>query len=305
MAINLAQERDLLRPGLYEVAGEYKNIPTLYKKVFKVKPSTMAVERKAQMAYMGYAQLKQEGGATQFDNNAGQRWIYNAETYEVGLGYAITRKAIRDNLYKAEFKPTALGLAKAFKEFWEYQSFNILNNGTTYDASIGGDGKALFATDHPVDQGTAANTFSVQLDLNDTALIQACKNIRSNWVDERNLKISGRPRMDGLLVPVNLIDTAERICKTELRPGTANNDVNALRSAEGMVREYSTIDYLSSNYAWYVLTQNEGLIFFVRDEYETDMWVDDITDNLLVKAYERATPTYNDWRCAWGSTPSA
>jgi hypothetical protein len=305
MAINLAQERDLLRPGLYEVAGEYKNIPTQYKRVFKEKESTMAIERKAQMAYMGYAQLKQEGGATQFDNNAGQRFIFNAETFEVGLGYAITRKAIRDNLYKSEFKPTALGLAKAFKEFWEYQAFNILNNGQTYDQNIGGDGVALFSTAHPVDQSTWSNTFSSMLDLNDSSLIQACKNIRTNWVDERNLKIMGRPKSDGLMVPVNLIDVAERICKTELRPGTANNDVNALRSMDGGVRDYMVCDYLTSNYAWFVRTENDGLIFFVRDEYETDMWVDDITDNLLVKGYMRATPTYNDPRCAFGSFPNA
>lgn len=305
MAINLAQIKDLLRPGLYSVDGEYPNIPTQYKKVFKSQTSTMAIERKAQMAYMGLAQLKQEGGATGFDNAAGERYIYNAETYEVGLGYAITRKAVRDNLYKTEFKPTALGLAKAFKEFWEYQSFNIFNQATTFDPNIGGDGKALLATDHPVDQGTWANTFAVQADLNDSSLIQACKNIRSNWVDERNLKITGRPRSDGLMVPVNLMDTAERICKTELRPGTANNDINALRTMEGGVRDYMVCDYLSSNYAWFVLTQNDGLIFFERDPFETDMWVDNITDNLLVKGYQRAQPVYNDQRCVFGSTPSA
>jgi len=305
MAINLAAIRDELRPGLYEVAGQYDEIPTQYKKVFKTKPSTMAVERKAQMAYLGYAALKQEGGSTQFDNSAGQRYIYNAETYEVGLGYAITRKAIRDNLYKSEFKPTALGLAHSFKEFWEYQCFNIFNNSQTYDATIGGDGVALFSTSHPVDQSTAANTFSVQLDLNESSLLQACINIRSNWVDERGLKIKGRPREDGLMVPVSLIPVAERLTKSELRPGTANNDVNAIRGMEGGVRSYMASDYLTSNYAWFVLTQNDGLLFMERDPFETDMWVDNMTDNLLVKGYQRATPTYNDWRCAWGSLPTS
>lgn len=305
MAINLAAIRDELRPGLYEVAGQYDEIPTQYKKVFKTKQSTMAVERKAQMAYLGYAALKQEGGSTQFDNSAGQRYIYNAETYEVGLGYAITRKAIRDNLYKSEFKPTALGLTHSFKEFWEYQCFNIFNNGQTYDATIGGDGVALFSTAHPVDQATWANTFSVQLDLNESSLLQACINIRSNWVDERGLKIKGRPREDGLMVPVNLIPVAERLTKSELRPGTANNDVNALRGMEGGIRSYMAVDYLTSNYAWFVLTQNDGLLFMERDPFETDMWVDNMTDNLLVKGYQRATPTYNDPRCAYGSFPSS
>lgn len=305
MAINTSQIRDLLRPGLREIDGEYPNIPTQYKKVFKTTPSTMQIERTAHVAYMGLAQLKQEGGATGFDNAAGQRWVYNAETYEVGLAYAITRKAIRDDLYKSEFKPTALGLAKAFKEFWEIQSFNVFNNGTTYDASVGGDGKALFATDHPVDGATWANRFSTDIGLNEASMMQAIKNIRTNWVDERNLKVMGRAKSNGLMVPVSLMDVAERITKTELRPGTADNDINADRTVEGGIVNYMTIDYLTSNYAWFVLTQNEGLNFFERDAYETDMWVDNVTDNLLVKAYQRAQPTYTNPRCAYGSFPSS
>ncbi len=306
MAINTSQIRDLLRPGLREVTGEYPNIPTQYKKVFKTTNSTMQIERTAHVAYMGLAQIKGEGGATQFDNNAGQRWVYNAETYEVGLAYAMTRKAIRDDLYKTEFKPTALGLGKAFKEFWEINSFNVFNSGTTYDSSIVGDGKALFATDHPVDGATWANRFGTDLSLNETALMQAIKNIRTNWVDERNLKIMGRARRSGLMVPVALMDVAERITKTELRPGTADNDINADRTVEGGITDYMTIDYLTSNFAWFVLTQNEeGLKFFERDGYETDMWVDQTTHNLLVSAYQRAQPIYTDPRCAYGSFPSA
>lgn len=305
MAINLAQIRDELRPGLYSVDGEYKNIPTQYKGVFTHKESTMSVERKAQMAFLSYAQLKQEGGATDFDNAAGQRAVYNAATTEVGLGYAWTRKAIRDNLYKSEFQQTNMGLAKSFKEFWEYQCFNIFNNGTTYDSSIGGDGKALFATDHPVDQSTWANTFSSQLDLNETSMLQAQTNVRVNWVDERNLKIMGRPRKDGLMVPPQLEAVARRLVFSDLRPGTANNDVNAINTIEVGITSYKVIDYLTSQYAWFILTQNDGLIFFERDAFETDMWVDNITDNLLVKGYQRAIPTYNDPRVAWGSFPTS
>lgn len=305
MAINTSQIRDLLRPGLREVTGEYKDIPNQYKRVFKTTQSTMQIERTAHVAYMGLAQMKQEGGQTQFDNAAGQRWVYNAETFEVGLAYAITRKAIRDDLYKTEFKPTALGLGKAFKEFWEINAFNVFNNGTTYDATIVGDGKALFATDHPVDGATAANRLTTNATLNEASLMQAIKNIRTNWVDERNLKIMGRAKRDGLMVPVALMDVAERITKTELRPGTADNDINADRTVEGGITDYMTCDYLTSNTAWFVRTQNdEGFKFFERDPYETSMWVDDNTDNLLVKAYQRAQPIYTDWRAGFASFPS-
>ncbi len=305
MAINTAQIFQLLRPGLREIDGEYPNIPAQYPKIFKKTPSTMQIEKVQHVAYMGYAQIKQEGGATNFDNNAGTTYTYNGETFEVGLAYSITRKALRDNLYKTQFKPTALGLAKSFKEFWEVQSFNVYNNGTTYDPAIAGDGKALFATDHPVVGSTASNRFSVDLDLNEASLMQAIKNIRTNWVDERGLKISGRPDKNGLLVPVQLMDVADRITRTELRPGTADNDINAIRTVEGAVTGYMVSDYLTSNFAWFVNTQNDGMVFYERDPFETDMWVDNITDNLLVKAYQRSQPTYHDWRCSYGSFPAA
>jgi hypothetical protein len=304
MAINLAQIEALLRPGLAKIDGEYKDIPTQYKKVFKVKTSTQAIERTAHMAYMGLAQLKAEGAGTSFDNAAGQRWIYNAETFEVGLAYAITRKAIRDNLYKSQFKPSALGMAKAFKEFWEIQSFAVINTGTTYDGNVVGDGVALFSTAHPVDQTTWANRFTTDIDLNESSLSQAIKNIRTNWVDERGLKIVGRPESDGLLVPIALMDVAERLTKTELRPGTANNDTNAARTMEGGVRGYMACDYLTSSSAWFLRTQNDGLTFWERDDFETDMWVDNSTDNLLVKAYQRAQPTYDNPRAIYGSFPT-
>ena len=309
MAINTAQIFQLLRPGLREVVGEYGNIETEYSKVFKKTPSTMQIEKVQHVAYMGYAQIKQEGGATNFDNNAGTTFTYNGETFEVGLAYSITRKALRDNLYKTQFKPTALGLGKAFKEFWEVQSFNVYNNGTTYDAAIGGDGKAFFATDHPVVGSTASNRFATDLDLNEASLMQAMKNIRTNWVDERGLKIKGRPKKNGLMVPVQLQDVAARITQTELRPGTADNDINAIRSVnggDGAVTGYQTVDYLTSNFAWFLNTTiDDGLVFYERDAYETDMWVDNITDNLLVKGYQRAQPTITDWRSSFGSFPSA
>lgn len=309
MAINTAQIYQLLRPGLREIIGEYENIPTEYSAIFKKTPSTMQVEKVQHVAFMSYAQIKQEGGATNFDNNAGTTYTYNGETYEVGLAYSITRKALRDNLYKTQFKPTALGLQKSFKEFWEVQSFNVYNNGTTYDVAIGGDGQPLFSTAHPVNGSTASNRFAVDLDLNEASLMQAIKNIRTNWVDERGLKIKGRAKKDGLMVPVQLQDVAERIVKTELRPGTANNDINAIRTingGDGAVTGYHTIDYLTSNFAWFLNTTNDdGLVFYERDAYESDMWVDNISDNLLVKGYQRAQPTYTDWRASYGSFPVA
>lgn len=306
MPVSLSSAYDLLKPGLYAVEGEYENIENQWSKIFTKRKSTMAVERKAQMRFLGSAQFKQEGGQTAADNNAGERFIYNAESFEVGLMYAITRKAIDDNLYKSQFKPTNLNMQKAFKEFKEAQSADIFNSGTTYDSQIGGDGVALFSTAHPVDGETIANTPSVQVDLNESSLNAGQIAIRQNWKDEAGLKISAKARK--LVIPPALQPVAIRLLESQLRPGTANNDVNATtRMDGGSLKEVVVWDYLTSSRAWFLLTDyaEDSLLMMQRIAYETDMQIDFTTDNLLVKGYERYTPTYNDWRGAYGSFPTA
>jgi hypothetical protein len=303
MAVNTAQIRALLLPGLYDVAGEYDQIDKTWNKIYKSHKATLRVETKAQMRILGLAQLKTEGGATAFDNNAGQRYLYNAQAFSVGLGYSITRESLDDNQYVKDFNLMKLPLANSFNQFKEINAANVLNNITTYDATVGGDGVSLSNTAHPVDGATVANTFATQLDLNETSLIQACLNIRQNFVDEANLKINARA--ERLIVPVALTAVAERLMKTELRPGTANNDVNAIISMPGGIREYMVHDYLTSAFAWFVQTTIPGFVMMERIPYETDMWVDNNTDNVLIKGYERYIPTYNDWRCVYASTPSA
>jgi len=304
MAIALGQIRDLLLPGLMEITGEYKDLPNLYSKVFKARTSNMQLEKSVQTRYMPLPALKSEGGATQFDNNAGERFTYSMEPIEVGLGYSITRKAIDDNLYKSEFKPTALGLAKAFNQFWERQAWAIFNNATTYNTQLGGDGKALCATDHPYDFGTWANRPTTDMDLNESSLLDGITAVRQNFVDEAGLKIYARA--ERLIVPLALQKVAIRLIKSELRPGTANNDVNAIQYMDGAgLSQFLVSDYLTSSYAWYLATNIDGLVQLNRVAYETDMWVDNVTDNLLVKAYERRGYFYNDPRCLWGSFPTS
>lgn len=304
MAVSLSQIKSELLPGLFDVRGSYDMIPRQWDKVFTTHNSNMAVERSSQMAFTGLPQLKNEGGATAFDNNAGERFVWNFEHQEVALGYAITRKAIDDNLYKAQFNPTNLKLQEAFAQFKEIQGANILNNAQTYNAAIAGDGKALCATDHPYDGGTWSNTPSVQIDLNENSLLQGMINVRTGFVNERGLKILARARR--LVVPPALEPQAIRLTKTELRPGTANNDVNAILTTSGGLPEgYIVLDFLTSTGAWFLTTNIDGLIHMSRIPYEMDMQVDFITDNLLVKGYERYSFGYNDPRAIYGSFPSS
>lgn len=304
MAVNLSAIKDLLLPGLRGIEGKYEQIPRQWDKIFTKHNSKLALERTAEMRYLGLAQLKTEGGQTQFDNSAGERYVYNQEHTELALGYAITRKAIDDNLYKSQFHPSNLGLIESFSQTLEIYGANVLNTAQTYNAAVGGDGVSLCSTTHPIDGGTFANTPTTQVDLNESTLLNGTISIRTNFKDQAGLKIFARGRK--LVVPPQLEPTAIRLTKTELRPGTADNDVNAILSTAGGLPEgYMVNDYLTSFFAWYLLTNIDGLSYMDRVPFETDMQVDFVTDNLLVKGYLRASFSYYNPRSIYGSFPTS
>jgi phage major head subunit gpT-like protein len=304
MAVNLSAIKDLLLPGLRGVEGKYEQIPSQYDKIFTKHESKMALERTAEMRFLGLAQLKTEGGQTAFDNSAGERYVYNQEHTEIALGYAITRKAIDDNLYKTQFMPSNLGLIESFHQTKEIYGANVLNTATTYNASVGGDGQALCSASHPIDGGTVANIPATPVDLNEATLLNAMISIRTNFKDQAGLKIFARGRK--LIIPPQLEPVAIRLTKTELRPGTADNDVNAIMSTAGGLPEgYMVNDFLTSSYAWFLLTNIDGLSYMERVKFESDMQVDFVTDNLLVKGYERYSFGYYNWRSIYGSFPTS
>jgi len=304
MAVNLSQIKDLLLPGLRGIEGKYEQIPSQYDKIFTKHDSKMAMERTAEMRYLGLAQLKTEGGQTAFDNNAGERFVYNQEHTEIGLGYAITRKSIDDNLYKSQFQPSNLGLMESFQQTKEIYGANVFNTATVYNAAIGGDGVPLCSTAHPIDGGVVANRPTTDVQLNEATLLNAMIGIRTNFKDQAGLKVFARGRR--LIVPPQLEPTAIRLLKTELRPGTADNDVNAIVSTSGGLPEgHMVADYLTSPNAWFLLTNIDGLSYMERVKFETDMTVDFVTDNLLVKGYERYSFGYYNWRSIYGSFPTS
>jgi hypothetical protein len=304
MAINLSQIKDLLLPGLRGLTGKYEQIPRQWPKVFTKFNSEMALERTAEMRYLPVAQLKTEGGQTKFDNNSGERYVFNQEHLEIAIGFAITRKAIDDNLYKTQFHPSNLGLQESFSQAEEIYGANVLNVATTYNPSVGGDGVALCSTAHPIDNGTYANTPTTQIGLNEASLLNAMISIRTNFKDQAGLRMFSRGRK--LLGPPALEPTMIRLTKTELRPGTADNDVNAILSTAGGIPEgYMVMDFLTSSYAWFMLTNVAGLAMMNRKPFETDMQVDFITDNLLTKGYQRYSFNYFNPRALWGSFPTS
>lgn len=302
MPINLAQIRQELLPGLRGVEGRYQQIPTQWDKAFDRGTSNMAIERTSEMRFLGLAQFKTEGGSIMFDNAAGDRYVYNQEHVELGLGYAITRRAIEDNLYKDQFDPSNLGLMESFAQTKEILGADVLNSGDTYDPNVGGDGVSLFSTAHPIDGNTWANRPTVDVDLSESSLENAQIAIRY-FPDQAGLRIMARGKL--LIVPPQLKYVATRLLMTELRPGTANNDVNALKWGDDYSEGFQVMDFLTSPYAWFVKTTIKGLLYLERRRFDTDMQVDFTTQNLLVAGTERYSFNYFNPRAAYGSFPSA
>lgn len=302
MPINRAQARDLLLPGLADIEGKYPELPTRYKEWAAVSQSKMAMERIVEMRYTGLAQLKSEGAATTFDNASGERFTYVANMVSPALGFAITREMLDDNLYKEQFGPSSMGLAESFAQFKEVYVHTLLNSCTTYNSDIVADGVALASTAHPIDNGTYANTFTTQLDFNEAAIESALNTIRL-WPDQAGLLAMVRARK--VVVPVALSWAAERLFKTELRTNTSNNDVSAIYTSKAMPEGYTVSEFLTSSFAWFIMTTVRGLRVFDRIPYEMDLQVDPTTGNLLCVGYERYGITYSNPRSVFASTPTS
>jgi hypothetical protein len=301
MAVSTAQIPALLLPGVRKIKGDYAEIPTQWSQVFATYDSDLQVERTVSAEYLPLAALKNQGMPTNFFNSSGQRYVYNHVHVQIGLGYSFTREAIDDNLYKKQFDPTNLGLIKSFRQTKEIIAADVFNTGNNINPTIGGDNVALFSTQHPIDGGVVPNTPLNQIGLNEATLLYA-NNVIRRFRDNAGLIISAQGKK--LLVPVELRHVAKRLMETPLRTGTSNNDVSAIKENEDMADGYLTMDFLTSPYAWFVLSDQGGFIMLQRVSFETSMQVDFTTDNLLVKAYERYIASFDDWRAGFGSYPT-
>ena len=303
MSINLASIFNQLTPGLMAVTGKYKEVPLEFDQIFTKKSSILNMERSSQARFLGIGQMKSDGGSTVFENLAGDRYTYNMQPINAGLGYVMTRNTLADGLYKDVFTPSNLGLQNSMRNFWNTQAAYIFNAASTYNPLLGGDGVALLSTAHPTDASNWANTSSTPQSLSEASLTAAIKAIPKTFVDQAGLFID--VMSEDLLIPWNLRDVALRLIKTELRPGTANNDINVIPTLHGGIKNIVTSRFLTSDYAWFLTTSVKGFIHLEREPFETDMFVDFDTDNLKVKCFERAGFFYNDPRAVYGMMATA
>ncbi len=300
MAISRAQLVKELEPGLNALFGlEYARYENQHTEIFTTETSDRAFEEEVMLSGFGSAPVKNEGAAVEFDDAVESFTArYTHET--IALAFAITEEAIEDNLYDRLAARYTRALARSMANTKQVKAASVLNNGFTAGSFAGGDGVALLATDHPlVSGGTFSNELATPADLSETSLEQSLIDIGS-FVDERGLKIALQGRK--LIIPKELQFTAERIMKSPLRVGTADNDINALKNM-GMIPEgYRINNFLTDTDAFFIMTDApNGLKHFVRAPLRTAIEGDFDTGNTRFKARERYSFGFSDPRGIFGS----
>ena len=299
MAISRAQLLKELLPGLNALFGlEYSRYGEEHKEIFDTETSERSFEEETKLSGFSAAPVKNEGSAIAYDN-AQEAWTarYNHET--ISLGFSLTEEAIEDNLYDSLSSRYTKALARAMAYTKQTKAAAILNNG--FSASyVGGDGVALFSASHPlVSGGTNSNIPTTAADLNETSLEAAVIQIAA-WTDERGLLIAAKPRK--LVVPPSLMFVSTRLLETELRTGTADNDINALKSNGSIPEGYTVNHFLTDTDAWFLTTDvPNGLKHFVRSPMANSMDGDFDTGNVRYKARERYSFGWSDPLGMYGS----
>ena len=299
MAISRAQLLKELLPGLNALFGlEYARYGEEHKEIYETETSERSFEEETKLSGFTAAPVKNEGSAIRYDNGQ-EAWTarYNHET--IAMGFSLTEEAIEDNLYDSLSARYTKALARSMAYTKQVKAAAVINNGFTASYA-GGDGVALFSTAHPlVSGGTNSNTQSTMTDLNETSLEAAVIQI-AGWTDERGLLIAAKPRK--LIVPPNLMFVATRLLETELRVGTTDNDINALKNNGSIPEGYTVNHFLTDTNGWYLTTDvPNGMKHFVRTPLSNSMDGDFDTGNVRYKSRERYSFGWSDPLGMWGS----
>ena len=305
MALNRSLFTKQLNLGLNTIFGmEYDMYPEQWRQVFSTETSKKAFEEDVQMYGFGAAPVKAEGAAISYDSGAeGIVARYVHET--IALAFAITEEAEEDGLYGSLGAKYAKALARSMQHTKEIKGMNVLNNGfsTSTTPVFGGDGKTLIATDHPLGGGgTGSNQLATNADLTETSL-EAILILISEMKDDRGIPIAAQGMK--LVVPPEIMFIAERIVASNLRPGTADNDVNAMKNM-GMIPQGVAVNQrLTDPDAYFMITDvPDGLKHFVRRAIKKSVEGDFESGNLRYKVSERYSFGFTDWRGCFG-TPGA
>jgi len=299
MAISRAQLLKELLPGLNALFGlEYAKYGEEHKEIYETETSERSFEEETKLSGFSAAPVKNEGAPIAYDNGQ-EAWTARYTHETIAQGFSLTEEAIEDNLYDSLSARYTKALARSMAYTKQVKAAAVLNNGFTSGYN-GGDGQPLFSASHPlVSGGTNSNIPTTPADLNETSLEAAVIQI-SLWTDERSLLIAAKPRK--LIVPPALQFVATRLLETELRVGTNDNDINALKNNGAIPEGYAINHFLTDTNAWFLTTDvPNGMKHFVRVPLQQSMDGDFDTGNVRYKSRERYSFGWSDPLGMYGS----
>ena len=303
MAISRAQLVKELEPGLNALFGlEYKRYDNESAEIYNTESSDRAFEEEVMLSGFANADVKAEGQGVSYDQ-AQETYTARYTMETIALAFAITEEAIEDNLYDRLSSRYTKALARSMSNAKQVKAAAPLNNGLPGVAAASafqtGDGKNLFATDHPTISGTdVKNTLTTQADLNETSLETALIDI-AQMTDERGLRIAAKGVK--MIIPSANQFNAERLMKSQGRTQTADNDINAINSMGMIPQGYRVNHFLTDADSWYIITDvPNGMKHFERTPLTTSMEGDFDTGNVRYKARERYVFGCSDFRGIYG-----
>lgn len=283
-------------PGVNKFYGMgYGDHPMEFTQFLDRETSNKSYEEDVSLSGFGLLKKKPQGSGISYDSvRQGYTTRYTHATY--ALGFIVTREMMEDEQYNLAFKQ-ARALGMSVRQSREVAAANVLNRAFN-SAYTGGDGKEMCATDHPnVAGGTFSNELSTAADLSHASLEQAMIDI-DGFTDDRGLQIAVKGTK--LIVPRQLRFIASRILKSTQESGTANNDINAIRTESDL--DYTVNHYLTDEDAWFLKTNcPDGMKFFERRAPGFGQDNDFDTENAKFKASYRESYGWTDPRGVFGS----
>lgn len=298
MTINTRSFASALLPGIRKWVGmEYKDYTPIYSQIFEKFTSTKAFEEEVGVTGFGYAVVKSEGGGAYYDDME-QGFKQRYTHYVMALGFKISREMFEDNQYMQLGLRKTKGLTFAMKQTKEVLFADILNRAFN-DSYTYADGLELCSELHVNKSGgTWRNELDTAADMSEDSLEQACLDI-GEFETDRGMLIKVSPKQ--LIIPAELEFTAARILKSIQQSGTANNDINALKTLS-KIPGIVVNNYLTDADAWFIQTDcPDGLKYFQRREMETTTDNDFDTQNASYLTTERYIPGCTDARGLFGS----
>ncbi len=296
MAMNRANFAKMLEPGLNTLFGlEYDSYPAEYEAVFESNTSQKAFEEDVLLSGFGNAPTKSEGSAVSYDA-ASQQWTARYQHETIALAFSITEEAEEDGQYGSIASRYTKALARSMASTKEIKAANILNTATTVN---GGDGAPLLSASHPTQNGNQSNILATAADLSEVSLEAILIQI-ADMKDDRGLRVAAQGTK--LVIPTAYTFVAERLLESQLRVGTADNDINAIRQGGYLPQGYHIMRRLTDSDQWFVQTDvPDGLKMFQRSPMKKGMEGDFETGNVRYKVRERYSFGATDWRGVFGS----